>query len=401
MIDAEKDSPGWKIWVGAFIAAAAVRGAFLWFWFKHDLDKKFGADPYVELAKHWMGWLPNATELVLHCVSPGYAGWCALTFWFAGEPNLFWVRIGNLLFSAGTVILTGLYAQRIAGATAARITTLMMIFAPALIFFVPHLQSESFYLFWQMLFFIELKSFWEKPSTTRALAMGIFGGIVTLIRSVFLLALPFFIVGLFVQAKRWRKPVVLLFVLVAGWSLPVIARTASNWIFYKKFIPLTAQGGQDLYLGIGRYAEDRWMRTQELIEKTRVNGYGYDRWVDRDKYLRREAISYIKAHPAEYMLTVAIKFFRYWRPWPYPPYPTAARIALGLYYSVLFTFALFGLYCLRARMLELLPILGFFLALSITHSFLDTTLRYRIPLEPLLIVFASVGVSRFVFKKNG
>ena len=44
-------------------------------------------------------------------------------------------------------------------------------------------------------------------------------------------------------------------------------------------------------------------------------------------------------------------------------------------------------------------VLGFFLALSITHAFLDTTLRYRIPLEPPLIALASVALSKLITKR--
>ncbi|MCG3204671.1 MAG: hypothetical protein KCHDKBKB_01386 [Elusimicrobia bacterium] len=383
------------VFSGMMLAIAALlRFSFLLVWKTRELENIFSFDPYVYLAQYWLGWYPDANELIIHCVAPGFAGFVALLFWLSGGVNFEVIRICNLVLSTLTVWVTGWYAFKIMGRSSARITMLVMAVAPVLIFFTPHLQSESFYLFWQMVFFLLLISFWDQANIRRAFFMGLFGGFLALTRSVFVLYLPFLLIALFFQAKKKGKSVTLLLFLVGGWMLPIAVRTAANWHFYKKFIPLTAQGGQDLYLGIGRYAEDRAVRMREVAEKSKEGGYGYDRWVDRDKFLRGEALAYIKAHPIEYGVTVAIKFLRYWRPWPYAPYPLKARFILGIYYSVLFLLALSGVWLLRERFVEFLPVYGFFLTLSITHAFLDTSLRYRVPLEPFLIVWTSYALSK-------
>jgi hypothetical protein len=230
--------------------------------------------------------------------------------------------------------------------------------------------------------------------------MGLFGGALSLTRSVFAIYLPFLAIALFIQSRRWKKPLFMIVWLCVGWVLPIVGRTVSNWTLYHKFIPLTAQGGQDLLLGTARYVEDRTARTEELKAKTAALGLGNQNWIARDKFLRGEAITYIKAHPVEYAITVAIKFFRFWRPWPYPPYPRAIRIFLGFYYSTIFLFAAAGVWKTRAQAFEFLPVYAFFLCLSLTHAFLDVTLRYRVPLEPFLCFFASAALWALITEKR-
>jgi hypothetical protein len=93
---------------------------------------------------------------------------------------------------------------------------------------------------------------------------------------------------------------------------------------------------------------------------------------------------------------VAIKAFKYWRPVPYPPYPSWAILVIGLYYIGLFGFGVFGLTQQKKKINALLPVFGFIACLTITHSMLDTSLRYRLPLEPFLAFFAGAGLVRAV-----
>jgi len=371
-----------KKYLSLFSLALIVRLTFLWYWTTNNLEKIFSYDPYVDLAQYILGWSHHASELVLYCVSPGYAVFCATVFYLRGFPDYMALRICNILFSSATVVLTMILAKKFSGERASWFTGFLMAVSPALIFFSPHLQSESFYLFFQMGFFLLLLT--QDMTGATAYLLGCFGGVITLIRSIFIAYLPILLLCLWFQRKKPRH----LFLIAFMWLGMV---TFKGWAIHDmtgKFIPLTAQGGQDLYLGIARHEKDRANRMIEVAQITK--NFDYDHWIERNEFLKKISVSYIKEHPFEYFGTIVTKAFRYWRPWPYAPYPILLRVILGFYYCVLFCLALLGF--LKVVDEESFPIIGFFLTLTIIHAIFDTTLRYRLPLEPFLIMYAGISL---------
>jgi hypothetical protein len=231
----------------------------------------------------------------------------------------------------------------------------------------------------------------ETADWINALALGFFGGLLSLTRSAFAAFLPFLALALGVQCLVKKKNLALVVLLCFGWMVPIGCWTARNWVLYHQFIPLTVQTGQGLYFGLARSAEEREVRKQEVLAEQTQLGLGPENWLKRDKYFKDKSIAYIKSHPGEYVVTLLINNFRFWRPWPYPPYPLYLRVGLGAYYSILFLLSLAGIWVLRDRLLDFLPVFAYLIGTTIVQSFFDVTFRYRIPLEPFLCVFAAAG----------
>ena len=119
--------------------------------------------------------------------------------------------------------------------------------------------------------------------------------------------------------------------------------------------------------------------------------------VARDLAFRNAALDYIRENPGRFLELAWQKFLRFWRPWPYAPeYRNSFYIVMSLlsYGPVLLLslayLALWGRQDLRA----ILPMLMFTIYLTAVHCVLVSSIRYRLPIEPFLVIFASVALSR-------
>jgi 4-amino-4-deoxy-L-arabinose transferase-like glycosyltransferase len=375
----------WLLLAAAFIP----RLAFLWIWQKESLDSRFYDDGYVLLAQHWLGWVNNLSGFEVHNPAPGFAFWCAMLFKLAGGPNLLVIRMVNVVLSSFSCVLLGLWATHLRDENTGLAAGLLLALSPMHVFFSAHLQSETFFVFFEILFFGAMLRYWPTTLWRVAFPLGFFGGALCLVRSAFAVYLPVLCLVCLWQIVKKQTRIVAVAGLLVGWSLPILGWTYYNWSHYHRFIPLTVQSGLTLYAGISLNAEDRANRIIPVWAEMKQKGI--DDWVDQDGYFRNKALDFIKANPVRYAGIVVKKSLQYWRPWPYSPYPKTARVMLGFYYGVLFVLAIMGMIGLRSQAVALLPVFALFAALSVSHSFFDTSLRYRMPLEPYLCVFAAVG----------
>ena len=123
--------------------------------------------------------------------------------------------------------------------------------------------------------------------------------------------------------------------------------------------------------------------------------------VERDQAYHDAAVAYIKDHPARFVELAWTKLIRFWQPWPYATeykgwfYVVVSLLSYGpVLLLALIYLARWG----RDDLLKILPILTFVAYLTAVHCVMVSSIRYRLPLEPLLILFASTVLSRFASK---
>lgn len=378
-------------WAGLLLAALAARLAWLFAWETLDLVSRFGYDPYLTIAKHWLGMGPPWLD-VTH--PPLYSAWVALVFAVLGRPSLMAVQLANVLLSALTCLLVGLWAERAVSKPLGRLAGLWAAFDPLLIFFAAQVQSEPFFLFIELLFFLALLRAGPLPSPAAAFGLGVLGGLASLARSVFGLFAPFLFAALWWPSRRERRAWLWL-LLFAGWALGPSLWGLRNLSKHGAFIPLAINGGWNLWEGFSLDREVVRGRPAEMGDELERAGIARDDALRAGGYFSRKTKEFILAHPLEAAKIVAGKFFLYWRPWPYDPHDARIRAVLGVYFCVLFALALYGLPRVW-RLSAFGPVLALFVYLSMLHSVFFTSLRYRSPLEPFLCVLAAAGVLRLL-----
>jgi len=116
--------------------------------------------------------------------------------------------------------------------------------------------------------------------------------------------------------------------------------------------------------------------------------------VVRNKAYIRATLDYIKRNPGEYLKILFEKFIIFWKMYPTGEYRRYAWLSLVSYGFVLF-FAVYYLIFLWGTQWRLvLPILIFIAYFTFVHLVLITSLRYRLPLDPFLIILCSYAITK-------
>jgi len=126
---------------------------------------------------------------------------------------------------------------------------------------------------------------------------------------------------------------------------------------------------------------------------------------EADHKLLNAAIEYIRNNPGNFFKMAGVKFVRIWSLVPHAPALRGNKLALISTLSLLpvLVFAFITLITRRDLFWHLTSILGFISYLTLVHMITIGSIRYRFPLEPLLIVIAAPSLLlawNFVFSKG-
>jgi 4-amino-4-deoxy-L-arabinose transferase-like glycosyltransferase len=173
----------------------------------------------------------------------------------------------------------------------------------------------------------------------------------------------------------------------------------NNYRAYGGFVRLTLGAGQVLYAGnnpLNRSGGGILDVDYDLSAFANIANP-----IDRDRALRDAALDYIVHHPQRFFELAGLKFLRIWWPWPVnDAYRSIGVIIVSVASFVpVLLLAAVGLLTSRRRLRPLSPILVFALGYTAVLMILVGTIRYRLALEPFLIVFAGSGATFFI-KKN-
>ncbi|MGE4165309.1 MAG: hypothetical protein AB7E67_04910, partial [Xanthobacteraceae bacterium] len=115
--------------------------------------------------------------------------------------------------------------------------------------------------------------------------------------------------------------------------------------------------------------------------------------IERDKAMRDEALAYIAAHPGRLVEMAGLKIVRFWRLWPVNSgYANPAIIAISIVtFLPLVILTVAAIVMARRRLRLLSPILLFGLGYTAIHMILAGTIRYRLPLEPFMLIFSGAA----------
>ena len=378
-----------------FSLALALRLAFLGVWVWRGVRDTYGQDPYFELAKHWLGWRGWPGMDATH--PPFYTMFIAAVLWCAHSPSPLTVQVLQCVLSSVTCLLIGALGTRLAGERVGRVAALWAAVDLPMIFFTPQLQTETFFIFLEIVFFCWLyrRLSLRGENAGETYALGFFGGLAGLCRSAFAAYPMFFALTLF-KMRRPRGELLFLALFCAGWASPIAVWTARNWKLYHRVIPISAQMGWNLYEG---FTLDRQaVHDNPFLMADEMKRLGITDPMDSSEYYKKKTLLFFREHPMRSAQIVAGKALLYWRPWVYDPYTTAQRALITVYFSFLFAMALVCVWVNRRAPGDWWPLYGVMLYFTATHSVFETFLRYRLPLEPFLCILGAGGLV-FVWDK--
>jgi 4-amino-4-deoxy-L-arabinose transferase-like glycosyltransferase len=178
-------------------------------------------------------------------------------------------------------------------------------------------------------------------------------------------------------------------VLMAPWWL-------HNYRAYGTFVRLNLGSGVMLYTGNNPLNRSGGALD---IDRDRARFDNIPDPLIRDRAMWNAGADYIKANPGRFVELAITKFMRFWRPWPYaqdyakPPYVVLSLVSFAPVLGLALVFlAAWGW---RERAV-IAPVVLLAAYLTAVHMVLAASVRYRLPLEPFLIILAATAVSRFI-----
>jgi hypothetical protein len=262
---------------------------------------------------------------------------------------------------------------------------------PPLIFFSVVGLSETLFITLILAAFL----CWYRARFTAA---AFFAVLAVLTRPVFDVFAPALVVffALVVHRQSFKKTVQHLAIYVVVYCALMSLWWVNNYKVYGDFVRLTLGGGTALYAG-----NNPLNRTGggNLHIDYSLDGFAdIANPIERDRALRNAAVSYIVQNPQRFAELAALKFLRIWRLWPvHEAYRTTAAVVVLVASLVpVLLLAGLGLYVNWNQLRRLSPVLLFGIGYTAVHMILVGTIRYRLPLEPFLIILAGAGASYLV-----
>jgi hypothetical protein len=181
--------------------------------------------------------------------------------------------------------------------------------------------------------------------------------------------------------------------LFAGIAYLVVSPwTLRNAVVHGSFVPVTTELGKLVYQANCTTATGGtggWYK--RAIDWTEPPNRDGDTEVARSRRMLRAGLRYAATHPGRTLRLVPKKFWNMWRPWTAGS-STASTITASAQYLLLMALYGWGLWRLRRRWRSF-AILHLPVAYSLAlHTILSSTVRYRYPLLPLIMVVAACGI---------
>ena len=306
------------------------------------------------------------------------------------------------------------------GPAAGRISGWLAACHPLLVFFSGYVMTESLFSVELLLGLIVSVAWIKEPLAGRALGAGLLWGVAALTRPT-ALALPLLVaawawgpLGLgLAPAERRRQAALLLL----GTALVVGPWTLRNAVRLHAFVPITSHGGRTLLDAnnpivwddpslrggnIGTLAREPWASRYRGLSE-----------VELDRRAGSDAMAFIASRPGDWPRVAVAKVLRFWRwsaitpstgSWASESATLARRLtALDplLPWSIAF-FPLCAWGLVRTfrgprRHFQLLP-LWIIAAFTLSAIVYWGALRLRVPIEPLVILYAGAGVADLMWR---
>lgn len=363
----------WALWVGKL-------------WGYHD-DGFYDDGVFLDMARSVLS--PNVPT---H--PPGYPLFLA-PFVAWGDIGVSAARWLQMLISAATSVLAYRLALSLRlSRRAALLTGALVAVNPMLVYFSVRMMSESLFAALLLGFLLAWVHAWGSGSAKAATLAGVLGGAASLTRGVML---PFG--GVLALVALWRRREQARWAgLVAAcglaWAGLMAPWTARNWRLHQRFIPVSVQGGWNFWEGLSDDAAEVGRRPFEMAGE--VRRLGLSGTIAIDAHFAAKAKAWILENPGAFARICALKALQFWRPAPLPPHSLLARLAAAACAVVLLSGAVLGLAFGAAAAPGAWFLLGWVGHLTLLHSLFASNMRYRLPLEPVLAVFAGAGLAALI-----
>jgi 4-amino-4-deoxy-L-arabinose transferase-like glycosyltransferase len=265
-------------------------------------------------------------------------------------------------------------------------------------------MSETLFVFFLLLSFYFLARAVRSSKNIYFFMTGLAAGLSLLTRDFLVFYFPFMAGAvLLLKGARWRRWI------WAGTLLAGLALTTVPWIVRTSRLAhrpalITAVAGHTFYIGNNPYSSGgRTGGDWEWNVDSRMplddpyflslNGE------EAEKYLFNKSVEFIRNNPARFATLVGKKILNMWRPYQTDS-PVLTKLVMGPSYLAVMFLGAAGLAWSRDRWREFLPIYGLMAYHFLLYAVLISGIRYRFPLMPFFMIFASFAALELVNQRK-
>jgi len=328
--------------------------------------------------------------------APLYPMFLSFVYFLFGR-NYLMVKIFQALIGAMSCAAIFLLAKKIFNKRIAFFSAVGCALWPALIVYVGIIGSETLFTFLLIFFILFLTKAYTENSQKYYLLGGVILGLANLTRSTLFFYPLFLIVFILLFEKEWKKKISSIGMIFLISGLIVLPWTIRNYNVFGRFLLINTGAGELFWSGtyvpwdgICKHGRDEHF----------YNLFNLKNPVDNERKMFQEGLKNIKENPLGFVKLSIKKFSRFWFK------PIGQELTEKKYYIlgkllflpqiILTLLFLYGIITFYIPLL--LPIVTIFIYFGVMHNLLAPLTRYRLPLEPLFIVFAVAGLSKLVTK---
>jgi tetratricopeptide (TPR) repeat protein len=369
---------------------------------------------------------------------PGYPYFLAGVYLTTGK-SYFAARVVQMLFGLANCLLAFVLARKIFGRRVGLILAALMACYWVFIYFEGEFLAPVLEVFLALSMLIVLVRWPDRTTYKNTLLAGLLVGVFALVRPNALVLVPVALVWIWWVARRRKDSARLRVALVGfplGVALAIAPATIRNYVVARDWVPITSNGGINLYIGNNEYTDCVSANVPILGEMSTLGSWtcfdepaisaAVEKMEGRrlkssevSKFFTSKALSYIAGHPGRTAALGIKKTLYFWGPAEIsnnkvdyyerthsrvlrflPGFPLAlALFVVGL---LLLLVEFRGGRKAASKFAESTPrrieltvlLLAFVVAYFASHLPFFVVGRYRVPVIPVLLLFGAYGIER-------
>jgi 4-amino-4-deoxy-L-arabinose transferase-like glycosyltransferase len=308
----------------------------------------------------------------------------AIYFVFGYQPLV--ARLIMALISMVVVWEVVLLARCMFGEKVAIVSGLIAAGYAYLIFYGATLLTETPFIALLLATLLMVYRVKEHPTARGWMLLGAFAALMVLFRMASLFLVPFLLLWIVIKQPRqvWRA-----LIPIAIIGLAISPFTIRNYILWNRFLLLEAQFGHVFWNGNHPDAHGNFHPW--IIFKIPRGVLASRNDVDMTSQLLKMGIENVLTDPGNFAMLTLTRLREFFKFWPSSDSNLMNNILRVVSFGIMWPFSLAGLVLSRKEWRTLLPLYLFMIIHTGIYAITWTMIRYRIPLDAVLIPFASLA----------
>ena len=313
--------------------------------------------------------------------------------------SLVYAKMGIILLSTLVCFIIFLLGKEVFNNKTGLIASVIWALYPPAIHYSGFILTETPGALFLSLSILFLFKNYQRPSFKYKILISIFLLLLTYSRSIFLL-LPVVICiwFLLISHNSLKQGIINSLWIIILFALFALPWTLRNSSLFNAFIPVTTrvgfsllQGNHEISTGIHAYDYGNFNKNiKPKYKNSLINE------VEQDNVYKAAAIKNIRNEPLKFINRMGVKFLEYWKVVS-PRSTTRNNLISAISYGVVLLTAVFGFILSYRKYWEKILLLILVLAYaSLIHMVFFALVRYRFPVEPILIILSAYTISKAI-----